>query len=189
MTFVAEVGRRRLTEVVLLSLLALFAPSALQFLDNGRIRLGVDLGKGGSIVYLAKSGGPNLINSADLGRQIQMSFYSGPVPFAPNGKQPAKEWAGLGWNPIQTGDFYNHPSKISNFRNDGKTLYLKCVPMQWPLDNEAGRVPLSRLGYGSTETRFEVRNRLVNTRSDTTQFPARGQKLRPSIPTRRGIGC
>ncbi|MHB8636117.1 MAG: hypothetical protein ACYC96_06570 [Fimbriimonadaceae bacterium] len=171
----------RLIAVILFTFLTLVSSSPLQFLDNGRVRLGVDLRKGGSIVYLAKSGGPNLINSADLGRQIQMSFYGGPVPFTPNGKQPAKAWAGLGWNPIQTGDYYNHPSKISDYKNDGKTLYLKCVPMQWPLDNEPGECTFEawiRL-EGNT---VQVRNRLLNNRSDKTQYPARGQEL-PAIYT------
>src|SRR6266446_2894152 len=69
----------------------------MSYLDNGVIRLGVNLELGGAITYLSKSKShTNLINSYDWGRQIQMSHYSGPVPFAPRGKQPKKEWAGLG---------------------------------------------------------------------------------------------
>jgi len=78
----------------------------ISYLDNGVIRLGVDLNLGGSITYLAASSDRvNMINSHDWGRQIQMSFYSGPQPFTPNGKQPSKTWAYLGWNSIQSGDY------------------------------------------------------------------------------------
>jgi hypothetical protein len=69
----------------------------MSFLDNGTIRLGVNLSLGGSITYLADADDKiNFINNHDRGRQIQMSFYSGPVPFTPGGKQPSKTWAGLG---------------------------------------------------------------------------------------------
>lgn len=59
----------------------------MSFLDNGTIRLGVNLNLGGSITYLADSDNRiNIINNHDWGRQIQMSFYSGPQPFTPGGK-------------------------------------------------------------------------------------------------------
>ena len=42
-------------------------------IDNGVISVGVNLGLGGAITYVSKSGSEeNLINSADWGRQIQM---------------------------------------------------------------------------------------------------------------------
>jgi hypothetical protein len=52
----------------------------MSYLDNGVIRLGVDLNVGGTITYLSRSGTEqNLVNSYDFGRQIQMSYYSGGV--------------------------------------------------------------------------------------------------------------
>jgi hypothetical protein len=103
----------------------------LTFLDNGEVRIGMDLSLGGAVTFISsKDHSGNIINSADLGRQIQMSHYSGPWPFEVGDKKPNQAWAGLGWNPIQTGDCYNNPSAVIEHRNDGKQLYIKCVPMQ-----------------------------------------------------------
>ena len=91
------------------------------FLDNGEVRIGMDLALGGAVTFISSKDHPgNIINSADLGRQIQMSHYSGPWPFEVGDKKPSPAWAGLGWNPIQTGDCYMNPSKVIEHRNDGK---------------------------------------------------------------------
>ncbi len=154
----------------------------ISYLDNGVIRLGVNLDLGGAITYLSPAASrTNLINSFDWGRQIQMSHYSGPVPFTPRGKQPEKAWAGLGWNPIQSGDCYGHRSRLLKHRNNGREIYVKCVPMQWPLNNEPGECTFEcwiRLA-GNTA---QVRSRLVNHRSDQIQYSGRGQE-QPAIYT------
>jgi len=98
----------------------LFAGEKMSFIENDQIRLGANLAIGGSITYLSTKTGPNMINSHDWGRQIQMSFYSGPKPFEPNGKKPNASWAQLGWNPIQSGDCYGNTSTLLEHRNDGK---------------------------------------------------------------------
>ena len=43
----------------------------LVFVENEFIRVGINLKWGGAITHVSKAGGPNLINSYDLGRQIQ----------------------------------------------------------------------------------------------------------------------
>jgi hypothetical protein len=153
----------------------------MRYIDNAQIRLGVDLSRGGAITYLAREGGPNMVNDYDLGRQIQMSYYAGPVPFTPNGKQPSPAWRGLGWNPIQSGDCFGHASKTLHFESHGDRLYLKCIPMQWPLDNEPGECTFeSWIRLDGNAVR--VRNFLVNHRADRTQYPARTQEL-PAVYT------
>ena len=54
------------------------------FLDNGLVRVGVDATRGGSIGWLSASGGRNLVNHADMGREVQLSFYAGPDPYNPD---------------------------------------------------------------------------------------------------------
>lgn len=154
----------------------------MRYLDNGTIRVGIDLDLGGAITYLSKSGSDvNLINSYDWGRQIQMSHYSGPVPFKPRGKQPDPAWVGLGWNPIQSGDCFGHRSRVTAFHSDGATMYVKCIPMQWPLDNEPGECTFEcRLSLEGNAV--HVRSRLNNHRADTTQYRARDQEL-PAVYT------
>lgn len=152
------------------------------YLDNGIIRLGVDLNLGGSVTYLAASSDKvNMINSHDWGRQIQMSFYSGPQPFTPNGKQPSKTWAFLGWNPIQSGDYASNRSVVTEHRNDGTSLYVKCVPMQWPLDNEPGECTFESW-IRLRDNTVSIRSRINNRRSDKTQYRGRGQEL-PAVYT------
>ena len=75
-----------------------------------------------------------MINSYDWGRQIQMSYYSGPWPYiGPNGERPAPEWEGLGWNPIQSGDAGGNRSKIVAYEKRGNNaIFVSSIPMQWP---------------------------------------------------------
>ena len=61
----------------------------MSYLDNGVVKVGVDLNRGGAIVYLAPAAGGNLINNFDFGRQVQLSFFSFPVPFESNGQRPS----------------------------------------------------------------------------------------------------
>jgi hypothetical protein len=112
------------------------------YLDNGVVKVGIELTKGGSITYLSKSGTTdNVINNHDLGRQIQQSYYSGPQPYNPsNNANPT--WANWPWNPIQTGDSYYHPSLVLAHTNTGQSLYVKCRPMQWDAEQCARRMHL-----------------------------------------------
>ena len=86
------------------------------YTENEKLRLGVNLALGGAVTYLAEHGKPNLINSYDWGRQVQMSFYSGPNPFEPAGSTVLESWKYLGWNPIQCGDCFGHRSEILDYR-------------------------------------------------------------------------
>ena len=157
-------------------------PPRMTFLDNGEVRIGMDLALGGAVTFISSHDHPaNLINSADLGRQIQMSHYSGPWPFEVGDKKPHQAWAGLGWNPIQTGDCYANPSRVVTHRNDGKELYLRCVPMQWPLDNVPGDCVFETWTTLDGPV-IHMRYRCTNQRSDLTAYRPCPQEL-PAVYT------
>jgi len=148
----------------------------MSYLDNEQIKVGVDLKRGGAIVFLAPANGENLVNNFDLGRQIQLSFYSGPIPFESKGQRPIKHWEHIGWNPIQTGDDFDNPSRILAHSNDGHTLYVKTTPMQWPLNNIPGECTFeSWLEIEGAV--LKAKARLNNARTDHTQYQARLQEL------------
>ncbi len=157
-------------------------PAQMTFLDNGEVRVGMDLALGGAITFISSKDHPkNIINSADLGRQIQMSHYSGPWPFTAGEKQPNPSWAMLGWNPIQTGDCYLNPSKVLEHRNDGQEIYIRCIPMQWPHNNLPGDCVFetwTTLDGPMIHARF----RCTNQRSDKTQYRPCAQEL-PAVYT------
>ncbi len=150
----------------------------MSFLENGSVKIGVDLDQGGTITFLARAdGGENVINCHDLGRQVQQSYYSGPHPFGT--AHPG--WKGWPWNPIGSGDVYHHPSRVIEHTNDKTTLYVKTVPMQWALDNVPGECTFETWITLDGKTAL-VRNRLVNHRPDKTQYPAHDQEL-PAVYT------
>lgn len=149
----------------------------LEIIDNGQVRVGVNLSLGGAITYLADAKiQENMVNNADWGRQIQQSFYSGPVPYTYKSKQPNQMWKGLGWNPIQSGDYKGNNAKILAHTNNAKTIYVKSRPMQWPLDN----VPCDctfETWITLDGRKVNVRNRLTNKRPDKKQYAGRSQEL------------
>jgi hypothetical protein len=156
--------------------------NSMSYIQNEFIKVGIDLNLGGSITFLADAKkGENMINNYDWGRQIQMSFYSGPNPYAPNGKEPLPFWRNLGWNPIQSGDYAGNRSKVLEYKNDGKQLYVKCIPMHWPLDNEPAECTFESWIVLKGNT-VQVRSRVVNNREDKTQYKGSRQEL-PAVYT------
>jgi hypothetical protein len=148
------------------------------YLDNGIVKVGVDLDRGGSIGLLAdvKKGG-NVVNVHDLGRWIGQSYYAGPRPFG----TAHPDWKDWPWNPVSAGDVYGNASKLVEKTNDGKTLYVKSAPMQWALKNVPGDCTFET--WITLEGRtVQVRNRLTNQRKDEKQYPALDQEL-PAVYT------
>ncbi|MHB8403635.1 MAG: T9SS type A sorting domain-containing protein [Bacteroidia bacterium] len=103
--------------------------------DNGIIKIQLDLTRGGAISYLSNSDSSNnLVNIHDEGRYIQQSYYAGnPVNRLADGQNPS--WSPWSWNPIQVGDSYNNRAKILAFWKHSDTLYTKCTPMLWDMNN------------------------------------------------------
>ena len=159
-----------------------FDASQLEFIDNGIIKLGVSPDLGGAITYISKSkGGENIINNWDWGRQIQMSFFSYPAPYTEKGQEPKDHWKHIGWNPIQAGDDFGNGSKVTAFKKTANSIYVKCIPMQWPLNNVPGECTYECWIELKGNT-VQVKARLNNARSDKTKYKAKHQEL-PAVYT------
>merc|ERR1719384_2128286 len=105
----------------------------MMFLDNGKVKFGVDLARGGSFSYFGPSGSDlNLVNAHDLGRLIQMSYYSGPRFYNPDGKCN-KLFRGLewGWNPIGAGDIKGNAGEITTKWSNATDAHVVTIPLQW----------------------------------------------------------
>ncbi len=109
---------------------AVGAPSAAvasktKFIDNGKVKLGVDLGSGGSICWFSElPADRNLLNHADRGRFIQQSYY---------GKPDGSIWGDKPWrwNPVQGGDYKGKPATLLEVKETAGTLYLRSIPVNW----------------------------------------------------------
>lgn len=110
-------------------LCALAAPhlsaEKIEYLQNGKIRVGVDLDSGGGVCYFGRMPGrKNLLNRWDKGRLIQQSYY---------GTVDGSQWLGKPWrwNPVQGGDCKNNPSEILDWKKGANSLYVKTRPRHW----------------------------------------------------------
>ena len=134
-------------------------------IDNGILTLKLDLTRGGAISYLSMTGSArSFVNIADEGRYIQQSYYAGKrLDRKADGQSPS--WSPWSWNPIQVGDAYRNRAKILDFKKSGNTLYVKCIPMQWDMNNRPAEAEMEQWTTleGSV---LKVRNRLTCHRTD-----------------------
>ncbi|MEI6677091.1 MAG: hypothetical protein WCL21_00705 [Mariniphaga sp.] len=113
-------------------------------LDNGILTLKLDLTRGGAISYLSLSASRrSIVNIADEGRYIQQSYYAGKsVDRRAEGQ--AAGWSPWSWNPIQVGDYNRHRAQILAFQKTGNELYVKCIPMQWDMNNRPAEAEMEQ---------------------------------------------
>jgi len=150
----------------------------IQFIENAHIRVGITRKWGGAITHVSVPGEPNIINSHDLGRQIQQSYYSGPPNYQKAGKEKSKAWSAFPWNPIQTGDAYRNGSQVVDVRTRGNSLYVKTIPMLWPMNNDPGECTMETwITLSKNSPAFTYKARLTNHRSDKTQYKGGAQEV------------
>ncbi len=135
-------------------------------LDNGSLHLKLDLTRGGAIAYLSKSGEErNLINIHDGGRYVQQSYYAGDN-LDRTGDGQSRRWSPWSWNPIQVGDAFNNRAKILESNREGNTLYVKCIPMLWDMNNKPAEAIMEQ--WTTLEGTFlKVHNKLTCMRTDS----------------------
>jgi hypothetical protein len=112
--------------------------------DNGIIKVKFDLTRGGAISYISLSGSErNLVNIADEGRYIQQSYYAGKsLDRKADGQSP--RWSPWSWNPIQVGDVYRNRAKILDYKQSKDSLYAKCIPMLWDMNNKPAEAEMEQ---------------------------------------------
>ena len=134
--------------------------------DNGIIEVMLDLTRGGAINYLSRSGDKrNLVNIHDEGRYIQQSYYAGNALDRRNEGQ-SSSWSPWTWNPIQVGDYAGNRAKILDYRQYEDTLYVKCTPMLWDMNNKPAEAVMEQWTILRGNV-LEVHNRLTCFRTDT----------------------
>jgi hypothetical protein len=127
------------------------APEQTAFLDNGVVRIGIDLSAGGSIFHFGPSATEaNLLNHYDKGRFIQQSYYGRPD----GSKWVEKPWR---WNPVQGGGYRDEPAEVLEKDLSQTHLRLVSIPRHWATGepvNEARMAALIRLEGPVAHIRF-----------------------------------
>lgn len=134
--------------------------------DNGTLHLKVDLVRGGAINYLSESGSTrNLVNIHDEGRYIQQSYYAG-NPINRQSEGQSSSWSPWPWNPIQAGDAFGNRAQILDSSVDGNTIYVKCIPMHWDMNNKPAEATFEQ--WTTLEGNvLKVHNKMTCFRTDT----------------------
>jgi hypothetical protein len=95
------------------------------YLDNGQVKLGVNLNAGACIGWFsAAESKDNLLNAYDVGRYVQQSYY---------GDEDGSDWNGKPWryNPVQGGSWKNEPAEVLETKSDATSFYAKTKPRHW----------------------------------------------------------
>ncbi|WP_147676350.1 hypothetical protein [Algibacter pacificus] len=152
-------------------------------LDNNVLNLKLDLTRGGAICYISESGKDrNIVNIHDEGRYIQQSYYAGKMlNRVSDGQNP--NWSPWAWNPVQVGDSFKNRAKILDYKKSKNTLYVKCIPMLWDMNNEPAQATMEQ--WSTLEGNvIKVHNKLTCQRSGEVYGEAgpRNQELPAVYP-------
>jgi hypothetical protein len=133
--------------------------------DNGKLVVKFDLTRGGAISWISLSGSErSLVNIADEGRYVQQSYYAGKsLDRKADGQAP--NWSPWPWNPIQVGDAFRNRAKILDYKQTSDSLYVKCTPMQWDMNNKPAEAEMEQWTILEGNI-LVIRNRLTIHRTD-----------------------
>lgn len=139
----------------IISLIALSAPAAERwaYLDNGHVRLGVNMTAGACVGWFSHShSSDNLLNAYDVGRYLQQSYY---------GDADGSDWNGKPWryNPVQGGSWKNEPAVVLDSKEENNELYARVQPRHWATGALLKEVTLEqwlRLDGGLAKLKFKM---------------------------------
>jgi len=140
------------------------------YLDNGEVRLGVNLNAGGCIGWFSVSGSQdNLLNAYDVGRYVQQSYY---------GDEDGSDWNGKPWryNPVQGGSWKNRASggRGDEIRRDELLCEDEAAPLgHWGAHARVrdGGMAADRRRTGAIEVQDDLHGRKNLTRRGIKSFP------------------
>lgn len=144
---------RQIIACVFLQLTLAHAQESWLYLDNGHIRLGVNLSAGACIGWFSHShSSENVLNAYDVGRYLQQSYY---------GDEDGSDWNGKPWryNPVQGGSWKNQPAEVLESKSTATSLYTKTQPRHWAtgaLTPECLMEQWLRLEGGLARLKFKV---------------------------------
>jgi hypothetical protein len=95
------------------------------YIENADVRVGLLRSHGGAIAHLSSPESDfNTLNHYDHGRLVQQSFY---------GDEDGSRWVDKAWryNPVQGGDYQGNAARVTQFKTDGTSAYVKTVPRHW----------------------------------------------------------
>ncbi len=139
--------------VLLLACSSLQAEEKWAWLDNGQVRLGINLSAGACIGWFSRSGSEdNLLNAYDVGRYVQQSYY---------GDADGSDWNGKPWryNPVQGGSWRNEPAVIVESQEGKDELHAKITPRHWATGKLLAEVTMEqwlRLDGGLARLKFKM---------------------------------
>lgn len=139
------------------------------YISNARVRLGVDLERGGSIFFFSDAQGRNLLNHADEGRFVQQSYYGRPDGSLWNG-QP---WA---WNPIQGGGWRGEKAPILLQEDTPEGLHIVSRPVHWASGEPVAACRMEE-EIALDSTIAHIRYTFYNTEAGAETHPATHQEL------------
>jgi hypothetical protein len=145
-------------------------------IENEAIGLTVDGNKGCAISAMWATGDPlhtNLINTYDLGRYIQASYYSGPQDYG-DCVWSGQPWS---WNPIAAGDTFGNPSPVLSVSTDATSITCSIIPMQWACDNIPCECTVD-ITYTIDNNMVHANITLDNERTDTSDYGTYEQEVK-----------
>lgn len=108
------------------------------FIDNGHVRLGVNLAAGACVGWFSRSGSDkNLLNSYDEGRYLQQSYY---------GDKDGSDWNGKPWrfNPVQGGSWKGLKAILLEQKIDKQSIHTETRPRHWATGAEISEMTMKQ---------------------------------------------
>ena len=151
----------------------------IHYIQNEFVKVGVDADHGGAICWISETDSDrNVVNTKDLGRYIQQSYYAGQkVDRTAEGQ--SCYYPNFPWNPLQAGDYFGNCSLVMDLIVSGQIMYVKTRPLLWDMNNVYAdavfetwiKLEGSEIIYTAKLTRFES-NDLWGLKENFQELPA-----------------